>query len=140
MCELCRDTGIWDTGNNELPCPNCPELADSPCPSQRGQRYWPTPPRKEALLRMDERQVCKAFRPRRDGSLGFLFHGHEGSRTVPRGTWLRARARWVRNGRGRKYRAGFHCFRPSPWRSGGGSASWASTRTWHGYCSVPWCL
>ena len=59
---------------------------------------------------MDERQVCKAFRPRRDGSLGFLFHGHEGSRTVPRGTWLRARARWVRNGRGRKYRAGFHCF------------------------------
>jgi hypothetical protein len=28
MCELCRDTGIWDTGNNELPCPNCPELAD----------------------------------------------------------------------------------------------------------------
>jgi hypothetical protein len=28
MCELCRDTGVCDTGNNELPRPNCPELAD----------------------------------------------------------------------------------------------------------------
>ena len=27
-CGLCNDTGRWDTGNNEIPCPNCPELAD----------------------------------------------------------------------------------------------------------------
>jgi len=59
---------------------------------------------------MDKRWVYKAFRLRKDGGLGFLFHGHEGSRAVPRGVWLRARARWVRNGRVRRYRAGFHCF------------------------------
>ncbi len=55
-------------------------------------------------------QVYKVFRPLADGSLGFLFHGHGGSRRVPRGKWLTARARWVRNGRGKRYRAGFHCF------------------------------
>lgn len=24
-CKLCGDTGVWETGNNDLPCPECPK-------------------------------------------------------------------------------------------------------------------
>jgi len=56
----------------------------------------------------------KAFRgPDEEGrwdgkSLHFLFHGHGGSRLVPMDRWLHAKARRVRDGRGRWYRSGFH--------------------------------
>ena len=49
----------------------------------------------------------KAFRNEKDG-LHFLFRGHEGSTRVPLRTWLTAKAKLVRDGKGRNYRAGFH--------------------------------
>jgi len=24
-CKTCGDTGVWETGNNDLPCPHCPK-------------------------------------------------------------------------------------------------------------------
>jgi hypothetical protein len=24
-CKTCDDTGVWETGNNDLPCPHCPK-------------------------------------------------------------------------------------------------------------------
>ena len=56
-------------------------------------------------------RAWKAFRVDRQGRLRFLFRAHAGTSVVPRGTWLEAKARWVREAAGRKYRAGFHCFR-----------------------------
>ena len=49
----------------------------------------------------------KAFRNEKDG-LHFLFRGHEGSTRAPLRAWLTSKAGWVRDGGGRKYRAGFH--------------------------------
>ena len=51
--------------------------------------------------------VYKAFRVR-NGRLCFLFRGHKGSLEVPIGEWLTAKMRLVRDGKGRRYRAGFH--------------------------------
>ena len=57
-------------------------------------------------------QAWKAFRVDRKGRLRFLFRPHAGTGLVPIGTWVEAKAHWVREGAaGRKYRAGFHCFR-----------------------------
>jgi len=57
-------------------------------------------------------RAWKAFRVDRRGQLRFLFRAHAGTSVVPRGIWVEAKARWVREGAaGRKYRAGFHCFR-----------------------------
>jgi hypothetical protein len=51
--------------------------------------------------------VWKAFR-RRNDRLCFLFRGHFGSLTVPMDTWLVSKSNLVRDGKGRRYRAGFH--------------------------------
>jgi hypothetical protein len=59
------------------------------------------------VLKTDVLVAHKAFRVK-DGKLHFLFRGHEGSTTVPTDTWLRSKAKVVRDGRGRSYRAGFH--------------------------------
>jgi len=47
------------------------------------------------------------------GELFTLFHGIEGSRRVPRGVWLEAKEKEVRDGTGNaRYISGFHVFRP----------------------------
>ena len=56
-------------------------------------------------------RAWKAFRVDRQGRLRFLFRAHAGTSVVPRGIWLEAKARWVREANSRIYRAGFHCFR-----------------------------
>ncbi|GEM_PF-6228151 len=58
-------------------------------------------------------RAWKAFRLDKQGRLRFLFHGHAGTTLVPVGTWLEAKAHWVRDSGDRNqkaYRAGFHCF------------------------------
>jgi hypothetical protein len=53
----------------------------------------------------------KAFRVDDEGRLRFLFHAHNKSSIVPRGQWLEAKAKLVREGsRQKKYRSGFHFF------------------------------
>ena len=54
--------------------------------------------------------VWKAFR-RRHGKLCFLFRGHFGSLVVPLDTWMTSTENLVRDGRGRRYKAGFHFIR-----------------------------
>jgi hypothetical protein len=49
----------------------------------------------------------KAFR-KRNRNLCFLVRGHFGSLTVPMDTWLVSKSNLVRDGKGRRYRAGFH--------------------------------
>jgi len=59
----------------------------------------------------------KAFRgPDEEGrwdcrNLGFLYHGLGGSRHVPVGTWMVAKAGILRDGVGQRYRSGFHFVR-----------------------------
>lgn len=55
----------------------------------------------------EEQVVWKAFRRKYD-KLHFLFRGHLGSLRVPMDTWLTSRQNLVRDGKGRRYRAGFH--------------------------------
>jgi hypothetical protein len=59
-------------------------------------------------------KAYRLFEVAEDGALLTLFHRTEqGSRRVPIGEWLEAKARWVSDGSGnRRYRAGFHIFAP----------------------------
>jgi len=53
----------------------------------------------------------KAFRQDKEAVLRFLFHGLEGSRTVPLNRWLKAKKRRVKDGTSKhKYLSGFHVF------------------------------
>lgn len=46
-----------------------------------------------------------------DGEIKTLFHGLNGSRTMPRGMWLQAQESWVRDGsKGAYYLSGWHVF------------------------------
>ena len=57
------------------------------------------------------RKVYKAFRRDENGDLRFLFHGLDGSRTVPLNKWLKAKQRRVKDGTSKhKYLSGFHFF------------------------------
>lgn len=55
-------------------------------------------------------RVWKAFRFDKNGRLRFLFHTYKGSSLVPIGRWLETKSVWVRDGKSRKYRSGFHFF------------------------------
>lgn len=58
-------------------------------------------------------EALRLFEVADDGALLTLFHGHNGSRQVPRDEWLTAPDKRVRDGTSKRwYQAGFHVFHP----------------------------